>query len=75
MEGEFFLQRLRTLSACGHSSLQDLAHVTVRDRMFLGMQDFDFAQILGKFIQILPEFAQILLKFVQISPNFAPNFF
>jgi len=50
--------------------------------MFLGMEDFDFAQILPSFdlTQILPEFAQIypnLPKFAQISPQIAqiyPNF-
>jgi len=30
--------------------------------MFLGMQDFDFTQILPKFIQTLPKFAQNLTK-------------
>jgi len=30
----------------------------VRDRMFLGMQDFDFAQITQEFGHILPKFTQ-----------------
>jgi len=37
---------------------------------FLGMQDFDFAQIVSKFSQILDNFTQILPEFAQIYPNF-----
>jgi len=40
--------------------------IAVRDRMFLGMQGFDFAQILITFVQIL-------LKFTQISHKFGSN--
>jgi len=41
--------------------------IPVGDRMFLGMQDFDFAQMLITFAQILP-------KSDQICPNLF-NFF
>jgi len=37
--------------------------------MFLGMQDFDFAQILPKFAQILPKFAQKLVGDTATSPS------
>jgi len=42
--------------------------------MFLGMQDFDFAQILPKFAQtyqIYQNFTQIYPKFTQILPKSA----
>jgi len=45
--------------------------IAIGVRMLLGMQDFDFAQILGTFTQILPEFAQLLSKFTQILTKFA----
>jgi len=41
--------------------------------MFLGMQDFDFAQNLIKFAQILITFVQIS-PFVEIFTKFRPNF-
>jgi len=39
--------------------------------MFLGMQDFDFAQISPKFVQILPKFHPNLSKFC--PKNFLRN--
>jgi len=43
--------------------------MAVGDRMFLGMQDFDFCPNFTKFTQILPN----LSKFNQIFPKFNQN--
>jgi len=43
---------------------QNFFRVLVGNLMFLGMQDFDFAQILITFAQISPEFVQILPKWL-----------
>jgi len=46
--------------------------------MFLGMQDFDFAQILTNLPKILvnlPKFYQSCTNFTQICPNFAKKYF
>jgi len=48
--------------------------ITVEDRMFLGMQDFDFCSNLIKFYQIYPKFYPIypnLPKFAHILPKLA----
>jgi len=41
------------------TKFQVLTNIEVGDRMFLGMQGFDFAQILVKFTKILIKFTQV----------------
>jgi len=56
-------------------SLIMLANITVRDRMFLRMQDFDFFPNLIKFAQIFyAKVAFTKFTFTQISPPIRPNF-
>jgi len=45
--------------------------IIVRDRVFLGMQDFNFAEILPKFCLILPKFEKNLPK---LFPNLPKKF-
>jgi len=47
--------------------------IAVGDRMFLGMQNFDFCLNLIKFYPNFIKFIQILLKFAQTLPKFCPN--
>jgi len=50
--------------------------IAVGDRMFLGIQDFDFCPYLIKFCHNFTEFTQILpdwSKFTEILPKFCPN--
>jgi len=47
-------------------SLIRITDIAVGDRMFLGMQDFDF---FPKTNQILPKFTKFI-QFIQIYPNF-----
>jgi len=42
--------------------------IDVRDRMILGLEDFDFTQMLGNYL-ILPKFANILTQSVQVLPK------
>jgi len=51
-------------------SLNNLLCIAVSDQMFLGMQDFDFAQINSNLAKSLPKFR---FNFVQISPLFCPK--
>jgi len=48
--------------------------VAVGDRIFLGMQDFDFCPNLIKFYQIYPNFAQICLKSLAMGRDRIPSF-
>jgi len=47
----------------------------VGHRMFLGMQDFDFAQILSKLPKLNPKPNLLLPNFALIISNFAPKSF
>jgi len=61
---------LSYLSACGIA-------INVGNRMFLEMQNIDFAQIiesnLPKSDHLCPNFASILLKFIQIHSNLSKS--